>query len=362
MSFGQAFPLSAQAAGTTAPKAATYAPDLAVRLICPDCRDPNPNIREEFGSGDLVCGDCGLVLGDRIVDTRSEWRTFANDEGDDPSRVGAANNPLLDGMEQLDTVISFRDGGSGMARELQRAAAKSSAAKSERNLLSAFREISNMCDSISLPKTISDIAKQLYKRADEEKVLRGKSIDAIVACCIFIACRQAKVPRTFKEICQLTRVPKKTIGQCYKALEQAFSLNSAPPANAGSSASGSGNPNGPSGGTSAEDLLARYCNHLNLHPAVQGVCTHVVLAARQYSIAQGRSPVSIASGAIYFCSQLLGYPKSAKEVGGVAGVSDSTVKLVYRLMYAEKEKLVKEEWLQSGKASWSRLPAVEAAK
>ena len=23
---------------------------------------------------------CGLVLGDRVIDTRSEWRTFADDE------------------------------------------------------------------------------------------------------------------------------------------------------------------------------------------------------------------------------------------------------------------------------------------
>lgn len=52
----------------------TFGPDLAVRLICPDCRDTNPNIIEEFSSGDLVCGTCGLVLGDRVVDTRSEWR------------------------------------------------------------------------------------------------------------------------------------------------------------------------------------------------------------------------------------------------------------------------------------------------
>ena len=51
-----------------------YAPDLAVRLVCPDCRDPVPNIVEEYSSGDLVCGSCGLVLGDRIVDDRSEWR------------------------------------------------------------------------------------------------------------------------------------------------------------------------------------------------------------------------------------------------------------------------------------------------
>ncbi|EKM79772.1 hypothetical protein AGABI1DRAFT_72387, partial [Agaricus bisporus var. burnettii JB137-S8] len=49
-----------------------------VRLICPDCRDPNPNVAEESGSLDLVRGSCGLVLGNRIVDTRSEWRTCSS--------------------------------------------------------------------------------------------------------------------------------------------------------------------------------------------------------------------------------------------------------------------------------------------
>ena len=42
---------------------------------------------------------------------------IVNDEGDDPSRVGATMDPLMDGMEPLDNVISFRDGGSGIARE-----------------------------------------------------------------------------------------------------------------------------------------------------------------------------------------------------------------------------------------------------
>lgn len=34
-----------------------------------------------------------------IIDERSEWRTFGDKEkeGDDPSRVGAAANPLLQG-------------------------------------------------------------------------------------------------------------------------------------------------------------------------------------------------------------------------------------------------------------------------
>lgn len=278
-------------------------------------------------------------------------QTFANDEGDDPSRVGAASDPLLEGMEQLDTVISFKDGGSGIARELQRAASRSQSSRSERNLLTAFRDISNWCDQFSLPKTISDIAKQLYKRSDEEKILRGKPLDAVIAACIFIACRQAHVPRTFREICNLTHVSKKTLGQCYKALESSFNL-AAP--------TGPVADKGPT--TGPENLLVRYCNHLDLPPNVQAICGDIIVAARKHGIADGRSPVSIAGGAIYFTCNLLGKVKSVRDISAVAGVSESTIKLVYRLYYTDKEKLVKQEWIDDGKADLSRLPAEQPTK
>ncbi|KAJ7682310.1 cyclin-like protein [Mycena polygramma] len=345
MAFSQPFPLAAP----QAPKiqaSSCYGPDLSVRLICPDCRDTNPEIAEEFGSGDLVCRNCGLVLGGRIVDTRSEWRTFANDEGDDPSRVGAASDPLMDGREQLDTVVSFRDGGSGMARELQRAASHAQSSRTERNLLTAFRDISSWCDQFSLPKTISDIAKQLYKRSDEEKLLRGKPLDAAVAVCIFVACRQAHVPRTFREICNLTHVSRKMLGQCYKALKLAFNL--APGASATTSTPG------PSAGP--ENMIARYCNHLDLPPNVQSICSDIIVEARNHGIADGRSPVSIAGGAIYFTCNLLGKAKSLRDISAVAGVGEGTIKLVNRLYYKDRKKLVKKEWIADGKADLSRLP------
>jgi transcription initiation factor TFIIB len=257
----------------------------------------------------------------------------------------------MEGIEQLDTVISFRDGGSGMARELQRAASRSQSSRSERNLLTAFRDISSWCDQFSLPKTISDIAKQLYKRSDEEKLLRGKPLDAVIAACIFIACRQAHVPRTFREICNLTHVSKKTLGQCYKALEQAFNLT--PGASAHNAA------NSPT--TGPENLLVPYCNHLDLPAIVQSICADIIVTARDHGIADGRSPVSIAGGAIYFTCHLLGKVKSARDISAVAGVSEGTIKLVYRLYYAEKEKLVKEEWIKDGKAVMDRLPPVDPA-
>ncbi|KAF8256702.1 hypothetical protein EI94DRAFT_1763529 [Lactarius quietus] len=295
MAYPKPFPL----AQPPKPQQAAFAPDLSVRLICPDCRDPNPTIIEEFGAGDLVCGSCGLVLGDRVVDTRSEWRTFANDEGDDPSRVGAAADPLMEGMEQLDTIIGFKDGGTGIARELQRAATRS-------QKLALRAE-----PPLRFPRHLKlvDIAKQLYKRADEEKLLRGKPLDAVIAA-----------------ICNLTHVSKKVLGQCYKALEQAFNLTP------GSSAARSG----------PEDLLVRYCNHLDLPPHVQAICKDIIVAAREHGIADGRSP-------------------AVKDISMVAGVSEGTIKLVYRLYYTDRTKLVKKEWIAEGKVNMDRLP-VETTK
>ena len=41
---------------------------------------------------------------------------------------------------------------------------------------------------------------------DEEKLLRGKGVESIIAACIYIACKEHHVARTFKEICSLTKV------------------------------------------------------------------------------------------------------------------------------------------------------------
>lgn len=197
--------------------------NLNMQLTCRECKEFPPNLVEEFSSGDMVCGSCGLVLGDRIVDTRSEWRTFSNDDqgNDDPSRVGDGANPLLNGS-QLQTSISFGDGSSSRTRDLHRAQNKSTHDKSTKGLLAAYKEIGALCDAMSIPKNVSDTAKHIFKMVNDAGAFRGKSQDTIIAGSIFIACRQCKVPRTFREICALTKVSKAEIGRIFKALEKFF--------------------------------------------------------------------------------------------------------------------------------------------
>ena len=45
---------------------------------------------------------------------------------------------------------------------------------------------------------LQDRADVIFKQVQESKALKGRSNDAIASACLYIACRQEAVPRTFK--------------------------------------------------------------------------------------------------------------------------------------------------------------------
>ncbi|KAI2629463.1 cyclin-like protein [Xylaria nigripes] len=328
-------------------------------MQCPDCREFPPNLIEEFSSGDMVCASCGLVLGDRIIDTRSEWRTFANDDqnNDDPSRVGDSANPLLHGS-QLETGIAFegRD-----ARELQRLQSKVNK-KNEKDskqnntaLLAAYREISNFCDAMNISKTTQDAAKHIFKMTDDAKYFKGKSSEVIIAGCIFIACRQSNAPRTFREIFALTKVPKKEIGRTFKLLEKFLqdqkNKHLVRPINQ------TGTPPSLSA-TNATELCARYCSGLRFsnNHLMARISSELCEKSSAVKDLAGRSPLSVAAACIYMISHLMGESKTSKQIAAVAGVSDGTIKTAYRFLYQSRESLIQQDWIAKG-GRLDRLPA-----
>lgn len=109
-------------------------------LSCPD--HPYAHLIEDHRAGDVICPECGRVVGDRLVslkmfvsqvfvsyflhnsglsidylssrlvDVGTEWRSFSNERsGTDPSRVGAPENPLM-GASDLSTSIAVGFGSS----------------------------------------------------------------------------------------------------------------------------------------------------------------------------------------------------------------------------------------------------------
>lgn len=288
---------------------------VGVKVASLSCRyHPGAILMEDYHAGDMVCPDCGLVVGDRVIDVGSEWRTFNNEkDSKDNSRVGAAENPLLDGGD-LSTSISPATGAASFGedgRPLYQNRRQMSS--SDRVLLTAFREIGQMADRLNLPKMIADRADALFKQVHVSKTLKGRSNDAIGSACLYIACRQEGVPRTFKEICAVSKVSKKEIGRVFKLilknLETSVEL------------------------ITTGDFMSRFCSSLSLSSTIQKAATHIARRAVELDLVPGRSPISVAAAAIFMASQASEDKKSQKEIGDIAGVAEVTIKHSYKLMY-----------------------------
>lgn len=267
----------------------------------------------------MVCPECGLVVGDRVVDVGSEWRTFSNDkDSKDMSRVGDAENSLLSGSD-LSTIIERPSGPGGDESGFAKFSNRKSMNSADRVLIGAFREIATMADRINLPKNIVDRSNKLFKQVYESKSLKGRANDAISAACLYIACRQEGVPRTFKEICAISRISKKEIGRCFKLivknLETCVDV------------------------ITSGDFMSRFCSNLDLPNSVQKAATYIARKAVDIDLVAGKSPISVAAAAIYMASQASAERRSQKEISEIAGVAEVTIRQSYKLMHPKAAQL-----------------------
>ena len=323
--------------------------NLNTHLICKDCKETPPNLVQDNAS--TICASCGLVLSDREVSYESEWRTFNSDEnrGDDPNRVGEAENELLNNQQMSTTIASGGPNASKAIRALQRTQAAQTSDKANKALMAAYKQIDDWGNVADLSGNVRQTAKTYYKQVEDSKGFKGKSLEAILAGCIFIACRQCNTPRTFSEVFGLTQVPKKEIGRVYKQLEKFLTNTSNERIGAVEADGGTVNYQamqyvGTTSTTPAE-LCARYCNMLGLNMRVENVSYALAKKVPSIETLAGRSPLSTAAACIYFASQLLGAGRPSKKIAEVASVSDATVKHAYKLLLAEKDRLIEASWL-----------------
>jgi transcription initiation factor TFIIB len=236
---------------------------------CP--HHPGASLIEDHSAGDMICQECGLVVGDRVIDVGSEWRTFSNDKSSaDRSRVGAAENPLLDGGELTTYIgsVATKPGSADNSTSFTQWQKKGMSA-TDRGLVNAFRDIGTMADKLNLPRIIIDRCNALFKQVHEEKQLKGRANDAVAAACLYIACRQEGVPRSFKEICAVSRHPKKEIGKCFKLITR------------------QSNPIFDTSTPVTTDFMSRYCTNLQLPTAVQKAASHIAKKAVDMDLAPG---------------------------------------------------------------------------
>ncbi|RZC43932.1 hypothetical protein C5167_036872 [Papaver somniferum] len=291
---------------------------------CSDCKR-STEVVFDHSAGDTVCSECGLVLEAHSIDETSEWRTFANESGDnDPVRVGGPSNPLLtDGG--LSTVISKPNGASGDFLSSSLGRWQNRGSNPDRSLIQAFKTIATMSDRLGLVATIKDRANEIYKKVEDQKSIRGRNQDAILAACLYIACRQEDKPRTVKEICSVANgATKKEIGRAKEYIVKQMEIELGQSMEMGTIHAG--------------DFLRRFCSHLGMTNQAVKAAQEAVQKSEELDIR--RSPISVAAAVIYMITQLSEEKKLLRDISIATGVAEGTIRNSYKDLYPYAVRLI----------------------
>lgn len=290
----------------------------AEHTSCPECG--STSVVEDLTRGERVCGGCGLVLSDHRIDTGAEWRAFSSEESDARSRVGA---PLRYSVHDkgLSTVIDWRDRDTAGRKlspnrrseiyRLRKWQIRSRVHSSmDRNLAQAMSELERLASQLGIPKQIRELSALLYRKSILQKLVRGRSIEAMVAATLYAACRIRLKPRPLDEVADASRVDKKKLGQCYRLLLRSLSIK-IPLSN-------------------PVDYISRFASELSLSSPVQLRTVEILKQSRDMGLTIGRDPLGLAAAAIYVASIMMDERRTQREIAEVARVTEVTVRNRYK--------------------------------
>src|SRR5437016_718536 len=196
--------------------------------LCPSCKSDNAIITDPK-SGEIICSRCGMVVSDKLLERRPEWRTFAINETKDRTRTGPPSSltrhdmglSTIIGKENVDaTKNKIEPSMLSAFRRLRtwdfRTQVRSS---TDKTLRLAFDELDSLKDKLGLSDAIVEKTAYIYRKAQQKGMMRGRSIHAVLAAAIYIACRQMEVPRTLDEIATIGDIKRKSIAKCHRELK-----------------------------------------------------------------------------------------------------------------------------------------------
>jgi len=179
---------------------------------------------EVYPVGDLVCSYCGLVVGDRVIDYQSEWRSFADDNWEKQCRFGFVETANHCETETSITIKQSKDTRHLDSNGNQKYKQNTVLSAEERMKRQCLLEIQSISKRLELNKQTSDEAMALVNQLAKLTAFNRKNKEQISCACLFIICRKLNIERTKKEISQASNVEVKKLGKMIKSIQCTLKL------------------------------------------------------------------------------------------------------------------------------------------
>nr|WP_115864223.1 transcription initiation factor IIB family protein [Halorussus litoreus] len=290
--------------------ATTFDEDVQTETESTQC--PKCNGRVTTNAVETVCEECGLVIDEQRIDHGPEWRAYDDDERE---RTGAPltatrhdrglSTEIGHGTDVNGNTLSGRKRQqvARMRREQKRGRFQS---KAERNLAHGLGEVRRIVSALELSETIRDQACQLFRSAQNEDLLRGRSIEAMATASVYGACRCNGPSRTIDDVIDPARVEQSRVTNAYKTLNTELGLPAQP--------------------VTPSAFVPRLASELDVPDQIRQRARELAEQAEEAGVTTGVQPSGFAATCLYKADQEHGLLLTQSTIADVANTSPVTLR------------------------------------
>ena len=303
---------------------------------CPECG--SVNLTYDPHLGEIICNDCGLVVEEKMVDTGVDLQgKFDKSEkkgrGGAPISIQKFDKGLTTNVGEISDIYRLDPKQTRKFLRLKKWQERVSTSI-ERNLRLAMAELRVIASYLNLPNVIRDEASRIYNYVLQRGLVRGRSMESVIAACLYAACSSYNIPRTLDEMATASDVERKEIGRTYRFIIRKLGIKVKQ--------------------SSPKDYISRFSSVLNLSPKTQNDALKILDQAKDVELTSGRGPAGIAAAALYVAALINDEKKTQREVADIAGITEVTIRnrykeLIEKLKLEEKIKQKEKELEKSSK-------------
>jgi transcription initiation factor TFIIB len=173
-------------------------------------------------------------------------------------------------------------------------------------------EISRISSMLSLPKNIVETSAITYRKAVNERLIRGRSIRSMATAATYLACRQNKLIRTIAELSRASNINKKEIASNYRFLVKKLKIFV---------------PH-----VKPNQHVTKLSNQIGLDGLTEGIAHKILIGAKKQKLTSGRDAKGIAAAACYIASIITGNYRTQREFAEAADLTEVTIRNRYKEM------------------------------
>ena len=296
---------------------------MQTSIICSTCNNDKTFVTDPE-SGEIICGNCGVVMSDNVQDGRLEWPSLTTDEVNNsrrerirtgmPTSLARHDMGLATMIGSEDKDASGRKIDAAMRFTMNRLRTwdrrSQTDTSTDRNLRQAFSELDRLKDKLGLPDSVIEKTAYIYRKVQERGLVRGRTISSVLAAAAYIACREMGMSRTLDDIAHLNNIKHKELARTFRLLVLELDLKVPM--------------------IDPMKCVVKVANKAKLSEKTKRQAMNIMHNIIKSGVSAGKDPMGLAGSVIYMSSINTGETITQMDIADAAGVTEVTIRNRYK--------------------------------